>query len=184
MLRSNLPATWTHFGARRLREKQTVLQKIHSDGQEEPATKPLDRGINHALSHGKLDLCFSAASGENASARPCTVAFIWWKLGACPKVDVLLSKKTSQEIQLVTFRVNVVMYSILYQDLSTRYYPFLLVTLPGIWHLRKQKKAEDDPFNFYSPLPNPQSTWDGPLLGSIDADRSDRLCFLKALTDI
>jgi len=77
MLRSNLPATWTHFGARRLREKQTVLQKINSDGQEEPATKPLDRGINHALSHGKLDLCFSAASGENAPARPCTAAFIW-----------------------------------------------------------------------------------------------------------
>jgi len=77
MLRSNLPATWTHFGARRLREKQTVLRKIHSDGQEELATKPLDRGINHALSHGKLDLCFSAASGENAPARPCTAAFIW-----------------------------------------------------------------------------------------------------------
>lgn len=157
MLRSNLPATWTHFGARRLREKQTVLQKINSDGQEEPATKPLDRGINHALSHGKLDLCFSAASGENASARPCTVAFIWWKLGACPKVDVLLSKKTSQEIQLVTFRVNVVMYSILYQDLSTRYYRFswLPYQVFDTFANKKRQKMTPSTSTPPSPIHNP-----------------------------
>lgn len=75
------------------------------------------------------------------------------------------------------------MYSILYQVyLSTRYYRF--PWLPYQVFDTFANKAEDDPFNFYSPLPNPQSTWDGPFLGSIDADRSDQLCFLKALTDI